>query len=258
MSTDTPFATPSQMGPPPAKNNTLKIILIVLGVLFVLFLLCAGVLVALLMPAITAANTAAQRMSTSNDMKQIGLAMHNYHDTFQQLPPAYVTDSDGEPASSWRVSLLPFIEAQPLWDRWSSGDAWDGPANAALLSETPAAYRAVSEPDVGPHSGECHVFAIRDPRSLFPSDEKIHFRDVTDGLSNTVAFVYLPERSVPWSAPQDISLDGAYQEISKASPQSPAHFLMGDGSVRMVSNTLSRETFEALVTRNGGEMISDF
>lgn len=259
MSTGSPYsATPGMQPPPPASNNTMKVVLIILGVLFVFFLLCGGVMVALLLPAVNAARQAALRMETQNDMKMIALGVHNYHDTYGQFPPLYVTDADGNPASSWRVSLLPFIEEMSLSDRWEDGQPWDSDANKPLLEQTPSLYRALGDSSTGPHDGECHVFAIRDPQALLSGDEPRRFRDVLDGTSNTLFALYLPNRSAPWSAPQDLTIDEAFQEVSAASYDAPVMVIMCDGSVRVLTTPISREAFVGLVTRDGGERSLDF
>ncbi len=74
-----------------------------------------GILVALLLPAIQAAREAARRTECSNNLKQIGLAMQNYHDTFGTLPNSYF-DWGGEPRWAWSAVILPFIEQTPLYD----------------------------------------------------------------------------------------------------------------------------------------------
>ena len=73
-----------------------------------------GVLVALLLPAVQSAREAARRMSCSNNLKQLGLALHNYHDVYGSFPPAIVRDSDGSPLYSGRVLLLPFLPGAGL------------------------------------------------------------------------------------------------------------------------------------------------
>src|SRR5262245_52837123 len=84
-----------------------------------------GVLVALLLPAVQAAREAARRMQCSNHLKQIGLALQNYHDVFNSLPfgarARYVQTSGTAPANqrfgpSWYVGILPFCEQKPLSD----------------------------------------------------------------------------------------------------------------------------------------------
>lgn len=78
-----------------------------------------GILVALLLPAVQAAREAARRMSCSNNMKQIGLAIHNYHDTFKIFPANMDgTLNQGRISISWITHTLPFIEQGPLYNRF--------------------------------------------------------------------------------------------------------------------------------------------
>jgi len=76
-----------------------------------------GVLVALLLPAVQAAREAARRTSCTNNMKQLGIAMHNRHDTFGAFPPGCETVG-GSWGSSWKVYLLPYIEQNNIFDKW--------------------------------------------------------------------------------------------------------------------------------------------
>lgn len=257
MSTASPYAdSPQQPQPQPQQSNVGKILLIVFGVLFLLALLCAGVLAALLIPAVSAARTAAQRMEKQNAMKQIGLAMHNYHSAMQGLPPAYTVDADGQPLFSWRVALLPYMEHRDIWDQWDSNAAYNVPPNNALMGTTPAAFQ-LGKPDGSVETpGRTGVVAIRAENGLFPSDESVRFRDCVDGLSNTVAFVYLPAYEVPWGAPEDITPDACYSRLQNVTGEDPALFVFGDGAVRAVTSPPSRETFDALISRDGGEMIT--
>ncbi|RCS46330.1 DUF1559 domain-containing protein [Bremerella cremea] len=100
-----------------------------------------GVLIALLLPAVQQAREAARRIQCTNNQKQIGLAIHNYHDTFGKLPYNAVPQSgsvgDRQRGPSWLVRLLPFVEQNSAYDQFVFTGDWtmqDGPSpNAAVL-----------------------------------------------------------------------------------------------------------------------------
>jgi prepilin-type N-terminal cleavage/methylation domain-containing protein/prepilin-type processing-associated H-X9-DG protein len=86
-----------------------------------------GILVALLLPAVQAAREAARRMSCGNNLKQIGLGLHNYHDTYKEFPHGHLytghhdgdmTDADGGTGFGWAWSILAFVEQGPLFDKF--------------------------------------------------------------------------------------------------------------------------------------------
>ncbi len=66
--------------------------------------------------------------------------MHNYHATNGSLPKPAITGKDGKPLLSWRVAILPFIEQQPLYNKFKLDEPWDSPNNKALIKEMPPVY----------------------------------------------------------------------------------------------------------------------
>ncbi|WP_261365426.1 DUF1559 domain-containing protein [Anatilimnocola floriformis] len=92
-----------------ARGFTLVELLVVIAII--------GVLVALLLPAVQAAREAARSAQCKNNLRQVGLALHNYHDIHGRLPPGWIGNTpEGVPGWGWSVSILPQIEQQPLHD----------------------------------------------------------------------------------------------------------------------------------------------
>src|SRR5882724_6224195 len=106
-----------------AGGGIVVVIIAVVGCLVV----CGGILA-----AVQAAREAARRMQSTNNLRQISLALINYHDTYRSFPSAVVTDADGQPLYSGRVLLLPFMEQAALYERFDKTKAWDSPENSAL------------------------------------------------------------------------------------------------------------------------------
>jgi prepilin-type N-terminal cleavage/methylation domain-containing protein len=89
-----------------------------------------GVLVALLLPAVQSAREAARRMSCSNNLKQLSLALHNYEDTHKTLPPAGIDSNQ----MSWTVLLLPYFEQQNLYAKFNfNKGAWNAFSRIAIV-----------------------------------------------------------------------------------------------------------------------------
>ena len=240
-----PFATaPTHATKPKGNTSALAVILIVCAVGFVGLLACGGLLVALLLPAVSSARTAARNMSRSNDLKQVGLAIHNYHSTYKQLPPTVIVNQDGQETSGWRVALAPFLDIPTV-----------GSEIADMPVEAPVAYNGM----IGSPS-ETHTFAIVAPNSLFSPTPNTHlrFRHATDGLANTLLAINLPNRSADWRSSVNMTPDEAYQAVQELAPNQVGLLLMADGAVIQIraDDDFGRAKFDAWVSRDGGELHS--
>ena len=122
-----------------------------------------GILVALLLPAVQAAREAARRSQCGNNLKQIGIAMHNYHDSYKCFPPSMIADDNGRPLHGWRTALLPYVEQQLLYDQYDCNVAWDAPENRMLLQTPLTTYRCPSEAAAPPdHTNYVRVVGTGD------------------------------------------------------------------------------------------------
>ena len=183
-----------------------------------------GILVALLLPAIQAARESARRMSCSNNLKQMGLALHGYHDARKAFPAGVAGGRVARPEEGygWAVALLPYMEEQSLYDRmkpdWQAapfrrafnetgaivpgGDAvltvFRCPSSGMLPQLTEATvefvngyatsdYKACNGSDTSGHDGHGMFCTIRELWDL-NGRTKLSIKDVTDGLTQTIAF----------------------------------------------------------------------
>ena len=281
-----------------------------------------GVLVALLLPAVQAAREAARRAQCVNNLKQIGLALHNYEGIHQSLPPGYVstfdaTGTDLGPGWGWAAMILPQIEQTNIFSSTNFSRAVEAPANltARLVvvnnflcpsdrveSSWPAVDRDLLTG--APRREICRVAPSNyvgmngfsepgpDGEGVFFRNSRVAFRDITDGLSQTIA---VGERShllgvATWSGAVTGALlydddgdqigttdletgpgmilghsgEGVGPGANRSEPNQfysrhagrGVNFLFADGHVTYLRSTMTYQTYLALSTRSGGEPVS--
>ena len=76
-----------------------------------------------------------------NNLRQMLLAMHNFHSTYNEFPPAVIYGPDGKPWHSWCVLILPFLDSNDVYNAYDFSQPWDSPKNKALIDKRPAVYR---------------------------------------------------------------------------------------------------------------------
>src|ERR1700677_3496891 len=79
----------------------------------------------LLIPAVQKLRILAARTQSMNNLKQIALSLHSYHDVYKTFPAAAICDKDGKPLLSWRVAISPYVEQLPLYNQFKLDEPWD-------------------------------------------------------------------------------------------------------------------------------------
>ncbi len=223
-----------------------------------LFLVCGGVLVALLLPAVQAAREAARRAQCTNNLKQIGLAMHNYLDTHKCFPAAVLTNEDGAPMRSWRVALLPYLEAGATYDQYDFSEPWDSENNRALEWARPSAYTC---PSAAPTNGfeTSYVMIVGKGTIGGEPNESVKIQDIVDGASNTILAIEVAGQGISWIEPREITVDEAVAYIAnpgrRQSHPGGVNAVMADGSVRFIPSTTNPAVLKAMSTRDDGQAI---
>ena len=198
-----------------------------------------------------------RRVACFNNLKQLGLAFHNYHNTHNTFPPAFTTDKQGKPLLSWRVAILPFIEQQALYKEFKLDEPWDSPHNKALIERMPPTYKCPSESRKTARAGKTTYLVPRGKSTIFPGAQPIKLSDITDGTSNTLLVIDADDdQAVVWTKPDDWSVDPELKKEGLFSHH-PGGFntLFADGSARFIKRTITLEVLRHLMTRNGGEVI---
>jgi len=281
-----------------------------------------AILIALLLPAVQQAREAARRSQCKNNLKQIGLALHNYHETYGVLPLSSPRCPDLGPPNGnmrwgWAPMLLPYLDQSSIFNKFNFNiAAWQGD-NIQYLKMKHPMYLCPSDP-LGQELREEELFAAPDwvisqaDYSAVIGDYQnssgigttpvfgnvacfqqvrgmigrwgwsARFRDVPDGLSNTFC---LGETIGALSIVQNWGVQNfgttahpinnsnailAASPPTQANPQwddsigfrsfhtGGCHFLMGDGSIRFVSENIAGPTYRAMGSRDGGEVVGEF
>jgi hypothetical protein len=195
----------------------------------------------------------AQRNVSEHNLKQIGLAMHNFHDTHRRFPVADGAGQDGKPKLSWRVHILPFVEQQTLFNQFKLDEPWDSEHNKKLIAKMPKLYATP-----GSKAAEKHMtnyLTVRGKDTAFPAGQATRISHLVDGTSNTALVLEVDdEHAVIWTRPDDFEPDKD-EPLKGVVGLRNGKFLvlMGDAAVLALPNTLSKETVRALFTRGGGE-----
>ena len=228
-------------------------------------------------PAFEAFRESIRYESCVSHLKDIGLAFYNAQDRFGVFPPAAIYSKAGQPLLSWRVSLLAHMgpAEKTLYDRFHLDEPWDSPHNLTLIDLMPNFYLTADHPTK--RRGETYYQVIVGKNTMFPGKAGVAHGDVIDGSSSTILVVEAAN-PVIWTKPVDLpatptvytGLVSPLQVKLKSKPATPATALPAvggvhsggfcalfvDGTVHWIDQAIPAADFNALITRNGGEVPS--
>ncbi|MEW4564467.1 DUF1559 domain-containing protein [Bremerella sp. JC770] len=256
----------TKLGRPPARpatpsGFTLVELLVVIAII--------GVLIALLLPAVQQAREAARRMSCTNNLKQLGLALHNYHDTYGSFPPSGI---DGGKSHGLWIRTAPFFEAGTIYDQYNFSGTWRDnlplcsqsemqtlhcPSGSQLITTLaseqpcptthyfgnagPIGLNATTNEDYARDTARENVsmFGEVGDEGLFKLRSDLSFRDVTDGTSNTILLGELSWNAYPfyraWNRGLHWTSSGLYLATTK-NHRYPINIGVKNPSFTMVAN----------------------
>ncbi len=194
-----------------------------------------------------------------NNFRQIALSMHNFESAYRGFPSAYSASADRKPLLSWRVHVLPFLEQNQLYEQFRLDEPWDSPNNRALIEKMPSFYVV----DANTPTGKTSIVGIGGEQGVIGTQKLkpgrnpsgIGFGQITDGSSNTILLIDAgTANAVEWTKPQEFEPTA---EIIGQIIKNGSIVAMGDGSIATMKKDVQPEILKALLTMNGGEIISE-
>lgn len=199
---------------------------------------------------------AAARRQTMNNLKQFGLAFHNYAADNKGFPAAAIADKNGKKLLSWRVAILPYLNEQKLHKEFHLDEPWDSEHNKTLIARMPKIYAPLSSPESAKNFKTCYLVPVG-KETAHPGNKGRGLIEITDGTSNTILMVeVMPDAAVVWTKPDDLEVDprDPFKKLSTYYGDGVMVCLC-DGSVRMISKKVKPEWLWAYFTASGGEVI---
>jgi biopolymer transport protein ExbD len=221
-----------------------------------------AVLAGFAMPAIAASREAAMRTQSMNNMRQLAIAMHNYHAAKDRFPPVAIRDKDGQPLLSWRVEVLPYLGEAELYQQFRFDEPWDSEHNKALIAKMPAVFR---DPHVDEKATNSSYF-MPTGKGMFGDDEKgRRIMDIKDGTAQTIMLVDA-KRDIPWTKPEDIEIgpdpaNTLQSNLGGHATHSGGFLILAafaDGHVEIISDGIDPKVLHAFFTVDGGESLPGY
>jgi hypothetical protein len=190
------------------------------------------------------ARAAARATMYKNNLKQVMIASHNYHDVHRNM-------ASNKKGLSWRVHLLPFLEHNALYRQFNLNEPWDSPQNKPLIAKMPKFFETPGVAD-----GQTGIVRFNGQGAFHP-DEETRYARITDGTSNTI-FCTIVDASaaVPWTKPADYDYDPQNPKAKMLEIAGGCLAAFCDGSVYRLQSNIDLKTLQNLITHSDGEVVN--
>jgi prepilin-type processing-associated H-X9-DG protein len=223
-------------------------ILFVMGTLFTLF----G-------PVVYDVRTPGRRSTCQNNLRQIALALQEYHDMYGSFPPAYIADKSGRPMHSWRVLILPYMEQRPLYNLYRFDEPWNGPNNRKLAHKIVRVYSCPDEK--WKYSSEASYLAILGPHTAWPGEKPRSLKEFADGTSNVLLVVEVHNSGIHWMEPRDLHVTQMAPTINPPAGQGisshhthGANAAFADGHTRYLKDHIPADVLRSWIYLDDGTL----
>jgi prepilin-type processing-associated H-X9-DG protein len=224
------------------------------GIFYAFLLIFIGIICpGLMFHAVGAPHEARKRARCLNNLKQIGLALLNYHEANGHFPTTNTVDQNGKPLFSWRVEILPMMDHGFIYNSLKKDELWNSSQNAKILGKVSIEeYKCPSDVH-GIDDFTTNYIAVIGPGTAWREDGPVKLSDLPDGGAHTVMLLEIANSGMHWAEPCDISVDKALERmktgkglgISSGHP-SVINILFADGSVRCLSKDMPISAWEKL------------
>jgi prepilin-type processing-associated H-X9-DG protein len=210
--------------------------------------------------------SASERSHCRSNLKQIGIALHNFHDVYGHFPESAV----GEPAVSWRVHALPFLDNPDLFETYDQTGLWDSEKNTDIATQGVSHLRCPSTETTTDNRGRwfTHYAMVAGQKTIGDRHGPRSIKDFSDGTSNTLAVVEAAGLNIVWTEPRDTQVSDQNLGINltgRTSRKSPAlisawhrrggNVLMADGSAHFLSHNMDPKVLKTLTTVDGDDSV---
>ncbi len=283
-----PFCTLHQRKRDASRAFTLVELLVVIAII--------GILVGLLLPAVQAAREAARRNNCSNHLVQLGLALHHYEFNQEHFPSGVrnptgpILNQEVGDHTSWIVEILPYMEQTIAYNKYDQEAGAYAPVNRLVRNHEielllcPSSpyhhYSEQPEVEIGDYAG-CHhdseALINTDQNGMFFLNSKIRFVDLKDGSSHTImAGEKMADKGdLGWVSGTRATLrnTSSIKKLTQVERENAvandyvggfgsfhsggAQFVLADGAVRFLTETIDQKLFKSLGNREDGELFDD-